>query len=327
MTKQKTSIGVALVLILLLTLAVAGGAWYAFQLPANTADATVQRVVIPSGSSTQDIAQKLKDAGLVRFSVVFRLLVKQQGLEGKLQAGSFQLSADMTPSELAVALTQSTSDTWVTIPEGLRTEEIAQLLAKKDLPSFQAADFLSEATGKEGRLFPDTYLIPQESTAGGIVRLLTNTFDQKLNASLSEQLESSKRSVADVVIMASILEREATGADEMAHVAGILWNRIDLGMPLQVDATLQYAKGNASGTQDWWAVPRSADRQIDSPYNTYVNLGLPPKPISNPGLAALTAALLPQETDDLFYLHDAKGVIHYAQTYAQHQSNINTYLR
>ena len=127
--------------------------------------------------------------------------------------------------------------------------------------------------------------------------------------------------------MASIVEREARGADDMQHVAGILWNRIELGMPLQADATLQYLKGYNPVEQAWWTPPLAADKSLISPYNTYLNLGLPPRPICNPGLEAIKAAAQPLSTDDLFYLHDRQGKIHYAQTLDDHNLNVDRYLR
>lgn len=215
----------------------------------------------------------------------------------------------------------------MTIPEGWRREEIAQSLTQQDLSLFNEAEFLEISAASEGKLFPDTYLIPREATAQFVYSLLTNTFDQKVTQGLAEEIEASDRSFDQVLIMASLLEREARGASEMKQVAGVLWQRIELGMPLQVDATLQYAKGYNSIEQDWWAPPLAADRQLNSPFNTYQNPGLPPRPISNPGLDAITAALDPAQTEALFYIHDNDGGIHYAETLEEHNQNINRYLR
>lgn len=285
------------------------------------------RFVVPRGQAVSTIANRLAEAGLIRNPFVFRLELKRLGLESQMQAGSFELSPSMTMAEIALAMTTGSEDIWITIPEGWRREEVAQSLTEHELEAFNEAEFLALSAGSEGRLFPDTYLVPREATAETIFNLLTNTFEQKVAVGLGDEIAKSPRDFDEVLVMASLLEREAVGREQMRQVAGVLWKRIDLGMPLQVDATLQYAKGYNAIEQSWWVPPLAVDRQLDSLFNTYQNPGLPPRPISNPGLDAIEAALDPADNSYLFYIHDRQGDIHFAETLDQHNANVNRYLR
>ena len=127
--------------------------------------------------------------------------------------------------------------------------------------------------------------------------------------------------------MASILEREAKGYEQMRQVAGVLWHRIDIGMPLQADATLQYVKGYNKTEDSWWVTPLSEDKQLKSAFNTYQNPGLPPAPIANPGIDSIKAALNPIPTTYNFYIHDRQGILHFATTLEEHNQNVQKYLR
>ena len=143
---------------------------------------------------------------------------------------------------------------------------------------------------------------------------------------LEKEIAGSKRPLEEIIILASILEREAGDKSQMRQVAGVLENRLSIKMPLQVDATLQYIKGYSQVEKNWWATPLAADKNLKSAYNTYLNPGLPPGPIANPGVAAIEAALDPAKSDYLFYLHD-QGVIYLAKTLSEHNANVNKYLR
>lgn len=295
--------------------------------PVSSQTAESSRFVINKGQSVSAIAKNLQAEGLIKNEFVFRFVVKKLGLQSKIQAGSFELSPDMNPSEIARKLTTGTVDLWITIPEGWRREEIASSLARQGLESLDEEEFLRLTQGLEGKLFPDTYLVPRQITAQAMVNLLTQTFEKKIVIGLTQEISSSKYDLDQALIMASLVEREALGYDQMLHVAGILWRRIEIGMPLQVDATLQYAKGYDQIQKSWWTTPLSVDKQIDSPFNTYQNPGLPPAPIANPGLNAIKASLSPLVVDDLFYIHDSSGTMHYAKTLEGHNANINKYLR
>ena len=233
----------------------------------------------------------------------------------------------MTPQEIVEALTKGTADLWITIPEGWRREEIAESLAKQELEAFDKELFLELSAADEGKLFPDTYLVPRQADTRLLYSLLTNTFERKIILGLEDEIEASPHDFEQVLVMASILEREAQGYEDMRHVAGVLWKRLEIGMPLQADATLQYVKGYSPTQKSWWVPPTSEDKKLQSPFNTYLNPGLPPKPIANPGLEAVKAALNPVETDDLFYIHDRTGQIHFAETLDEHNANVQKYLR
>ncbi len=321
---------IAVAFLSVLLIAVIGGGvfvWYQTR-PVTSYHAEKLWFVVKRGQSTQDIADELQAAGLIRNSFLFRLTVEQNDLGKSLQAGSFQLSPNMTYQEIAQALTEGTNDLWITLPEGWRREQIAQYLAgEPELIAFDELDFLQLTEGLEGRLFPDTYLIARESTAETIVSLLTNTFETKVVQGLAEDIAAAEREFDQVLTLASIVEREARGEEEMRQVAGILENRLEIGMPLQTDATLQYIKGYDSSDDNWWSPPLSVDKELESPFNTYLYQGLPPQPIANPGITAIRASLNPSETNYLYYLHDTDGQIHYAQSLEVHNANVRQYLR
>lgn len=312
-------ISICVLLILVLSL----GYW--LFTPINTVATENVTFVVPKGQAVAVIADRLAEMHLIRHPFVFRYEVWRKGLAQKLQAGTFQLSAASSSAQIAERLTQGTNDIWITIREGLRREEVAELLAQQELSAFSRDDFLAETAGLEGQLFPDTYLVPREISSVALANLLTRTYREKQLVENQAALSLSKRSEKEVLTLASLVEREAIGQVQMQLVASILAKRLEIGMPLQVDATLQYAKG-FDGTS-WWATPLAADKTIVSPFNTYLNTGLPPAPICNPGTIAFQAALNPQPTEYLFYLHDKDGKIHLAKTLEEHNKNIAQYLR
>lgn len=285
------------------------------------------RFVIPKGQALSIIASRLEEENLIKNKWAFRFAVYKNDLANKIQAGSFELSAGMDTWQIANALTVGTDDMWVTIPEGWRREEIAESLAKQGLSNFKADEFLSLSKGLEGQLFPDTYLVPREVTNASLLSLFKNTFASKVTSTMSKEISSSKLSLNEILTLASLIQRESSGDEEMPTVAQILLNRLDLGMPLQVDATLQYIKGFSKTEMAWWSTPLADDKKLDSLYNTYKHAGLPPGPICNPGSSAIKAVLNPAPTQALYYIHDNSGKIHTAITLQEHNLNVNKYLR
>lgn len=280
--------------------------------PVDLQNQTNQVFVVPQGQSAKIISKRLQAEKLIRNQLVFNIFVDQQGLSNKLQAGDFRLSPSMDLKTIIDSLTHGSLDYWITFPEGLRVEEYAEKLTSKSSLNPQA--FILAAKPFEGRLFPDTYLIPQTASAEDIVTLLTETFTQK-----------SPTQDKDLIIVASLIEREAKHSQDRPLVASVLHNRLEINMALQIDATVQYALGKPD---QWWKKDLTKqDLAINSPYNTYLHLGLPPRPIANPGLAALQAALNPASTDYLFYLSDSSGNNHYAVTLEEHNQNIAKYLQ
>ncbi len=298
---------------ILLFIAGMAGFWFhwATQAP-NPQDSQPQIFVIKKGEKADFIAKRLHQAGLAKSPHAFKLLLYKEGFVGKIQAGDFRLNPSMSALEIAQELTHGTLDRWVTIIEGWRSEEIASSL---QLPAYSFKE-------DEGFLFPDTYLIPKDASAGEVIKILRKNFDQKIK-NLLPDIQKSGLELEEVIILASIVEREARYEEDRPIVAGILIKRWQNGWPLQVDATVQYVLGEEG---DWWPKVRKVDLKIDSPYNTYSYSGLPPAPICNPGLSAIKAVVYPKQTDYWYYLSDKEGKMHYAETLDKHNQNISNYL-
>lgn len=286
---------------------------------------------IKSGWGIDRIGQELSNAKLIRSRSAFKISIVVMGIGNRVQAGFFKLSQNMTVTEIAAALTKaSVKQIRVTIPEGLRRQEIALIIEKAFInvegENYSSTEFLSQTEDKEGKLFPDTYHFDPKSTTSIIIGRMENQYKEILSDEKILEKDQDK-----VTILASLLEREADSAAEMPEIAGVIENRLAQKWPLQIDATVQYALSTNSCRMldcDWWPKSLSrADLQIKSPYNTYQNQGLPPKPICNPGKAALKAAAFPKETSSWFYLHDSKGVIHFAKTIEEHNLNICNFLQ
>jgi len=207
----------------------------------------------------------------------------------------------------------------ITLPEGDSGRQLA-MIVDHQFPFISETAMLEKAKGYEGYLFPDTYFFPINTTNDAILAKLRSTFDEKI-ASIKSHLTASPHSLHDIVIMASLLERETKTPADRRIVAGILWRRIAIGMPLQVDAVFGYIYG-----KDTYA-PTLDDLKTPSPYNTYLHGGLPPTPIDNPGLDALIAAADATTSPYLYYLTGSDGKMHYAKTFAEHQANREAYLK
>jgi UPF0755 protein len=219
----------------------------------------------------------------------------------------------------------------VRVEEGVRLEEIAEQLTEKlnwmetDKSTFinvRLALADGTRTEPEGRYFPKTYLIHSDASPEEVRIMMFNEFFQKVS-----EIKKPEKNIDNATAMkvASIIQREAAGKEDMHLISGVIWNRIQKGMKLQMDATLQYAKGNEE--KGWWPRVESEDKKIKSPYNTYLNAGLPPGAIANPGPAALEAAFNPAKTTCLFYIHDKNRNTHCAKTYEEHKKNIDRYLK
>ncbi len=305
--------------------------WYLSQTAAPSSDPTEKRFIITRGSSATKIATDLAEAGLIKNALAFKVYTQINGISGNIPPGEFQIPANLDIENLMSLLKKGPREIWVTIPEGLRREQYSSRFIDAFGLTGSAAsefteEFLSLSTDLEGRLFPDTYLFPKDASAQTVINKLTANFDTQFKYNQKSGLD-----INEAIVLASIIERETLTADERPVVAGILLNRIDMGWPLQADATAQYALGTirckAKVECDWWVPPLRADLEIDSPFNTYQITGVPPAPIANPGLTSLNAAINPSETDYMFYIHDSEGNIHYAKTLSEHNQNVAKYLR
>jgi len=287
--------------------------------PADSKNNSSQIFVIEKGSGVREVANSLKQKGLIKDPIVFFLLTKKLGFDKKIQAGDFRLSPSMGLYTMIEALTHGTLDIWVTIPEGLRALEIADIF-EKELPTYKS-DWRNTLATNEGYLFPDTYLIPKDADINIVLSLMKNNFDKKYQTLNTSKSNLSKN---EIITIASMIEREALKNEEKPSISSVIANRLRDGMSLDIDATLQYIKGkNSSGK--WWSVPTADDKKINSPYNTYRNVGLPPSPISNPGFEAINAALNPKQTNYYYYIHDSNGNVHFAETLEKHNENIQKY--
>lgn len=288
----------------------------------NKNDKTPTIFVIKEGEGVREISNNLKTQGLIRDPIVFFLLSRTEGLDKQFQAGDFRLNPSMSAMDIATNLTHGTLDIWTTIPEGLRADEIADLLSKK-LPGYKES-WRQILDQNEGYLFPDTYLIPRDADINVLLSLLKNNFQKKYDS--VKNTKTTALSDAQTITIASIIEREAVFAEDRPLVASVIINRLNMGMALQVDPTVMYALGYQADTKSWWKKDLTADDlKVNSPYNTYLNTGLPPTPISNPGLSAIEAALRPANTNYLYYYSDKQGHLHFATTLMGHEANIQKY--
>lgn len=288
--------------------------------PVNARDKSQKMFVVAKGAGIRAISNDLEEQGLIKDDIVFFLYVRKNGLDKKIQAGDFRLSPSMNAEQIAKNLTTGTLDIWITIPEGKRAEEVAEILSER-LTNYDES-WVGPLKDNEGYLFPDTYLIPKDADIEMIVNLLTTTFSKKFSTIRNNTNLTDK----EIVILASLIEREAKHQEDRPLVSSVMHNRLDAGMPLQIDATVQYALGYNNRDRSWWKKGLTLeDLKYVSPYNTYENPGLPPAPIANPGIAVLEAAANPADTNYLFYITDKNGVNRYATTNAEHNSNIKKY--
>src|SRR3989338_7649087 len=279
---------VALIIILLIFFLIIRG-WWSSRLDPISSDKSTKTIIIAKGKSSNEIADQLKKENLIKSPFVFSLFVRQQGLSNKLSAGTFKLSPSMSTPEIIKQLAGQPSEAWVTLIEGWRIEEMAEKLG---------SGFLEVA--KEGYMFPDTYLFPNDVTVEQIVKIMRDNFDKKYSQDLKAKVKAK------------------------TEVASILLKRFKIDMGLNADATIQYALGYQSGEKSWWKRHLTKeDLKIDSPYNTYLYRGLPPAPIANPGLSSLQAvANADPNTLYLYYYHDSKGNSFYGRTLEEHNQNV-----
>jgi len=307
-------------------------------------DSTVVVFSINPGETAATIARRLQGEGLIGDAQLFLYLVRYRGVDAQLEAGEYELRPNMTMHEIIDTLQHGRlRETTVTVPEGKRAEEVAELLEEQGLVDSEAFmalvesgafayDFLysrpdDAATSLEGFLFPETYRVPFDYEAAQIVDFMLITFGERFSPEMRVLAAEKDLTIHEVVTLASIVEREAVIPEERPIIASVYLNRLEQGMYLQSDPTVQYALGYQEDTEQWWKIPMSLeeDVQIDSPYNTYLYPGLPPGPICSPGLASLQAVLEPAETAYLFFFSRFDGSHAFAETYEEHLRNQELY--
>lgn len=279
-------------------------------------------VTIQRGLSAGAIADLLDSQHVVRSGSLLYLLLVWRHDPNSIQAGTYVFEEPLGVGAIAKRLSTppgASNLLTVTLPEGFTAAEFAAIAAQI-LPEFDVQKFRELSAADEGHLFPDTYYLPADFTAAELHTLLLATYDEKM-AELRPAMTSHSLGEKGVIVLASLIEREANSEESMRMVAGILANRLKKGMRLQVDASLEYVLDRPLGTLT------AGDLDIDTPYNTYLYGGLPPTPIGNPGLQAIRAVLEPTESDYFYYITDADGIFHYAKTFDEHKRNIAKYLK
>ena len=277
--------------------------------------------VVP-GTSISAITKQFKNVGIVRSDLLLYLVLLTSYRPEDVKASTYLFSEPKDVYEVAATLIKGDFDSLL-IPfihrEGEPVKEIAKNASLK-LTDFSAAEFLLLASSSEGKLFPETYKIPKTYTPQELYTLMTNMYEEKV-APLRDVMKAKKLSEQEVIILASIIEREANSTTSMKLVSGILQNRLALGMALQVDASMEYILEKPLKELT------AEDLKIDTPYNTYLYPGLPPTAISNPGLDAIMAVLEPTESEYMFYITGNDGEFYYAKTFDEHKLNISRYLK
>lgn len=299
---------------------------YSYLFGPATDYAKAEQFIIEPGTSTGEVARLLKEQGYVKSALVTHVVLNGKTGEEGVRPGGYDLGKYMDLWTISDTLIAPPHMVFVTIPQAVRKEEIGEILAKElrwDEVKKQEWEQVTSMDPNltEGVYYPDTYLIPGDQSPAAIAARLRGRFAD-VYAPYAEEARKKGLDWNTVLTLASLVDREA-GVSDRALVAGILWNRIDLGMKLQVDATLQYIKG---GEGNWWPVPKSEDKYLESPFNTYQHVELPPHPINNPREESVKAVLNPESTNCLYYLH-ANRQIHCSVTYAGQKANVNRYLR
>ncbi len=297
----------------------------------GNANAPIIDVAIPRGASVSAIAKELKDKGLIRSTHGFTLWCHLKHLDVRMVAGVYALSPHMPPDQMAEIIALGDQDTsLITIPEGFTVHQIAERLATHGIgtasvfislattqgKSFATPEFTPPAQNLEGYLFPDTYRFPRGTTERQAIAQMLDNFAHKINQK-SPGLVKRPTDLGRIVTMASLVEREAEVDSDRTLIAGVFYHRLKINMPLDCDATIQYALPVHKARLYF------RDLKVESPYNTYMHQGLPPTPIANPGLPSLEAALNPAATKALYYVAGPTGRHIFTNTLAQHDKVIS----
>lgn len=330
--------------IFLFVIVVVSFGWYEWSLRPLDPWSEIRRTVkIAPGSSVEVIGNLLEEKGVIRSSLAFKVYVKIHGVQTLLQAGSFVLRPSMSIAEVVEALrTGIAAEAIITIPEGYTVDDIDRLLAGRgiikqgqlkqcanncDFSSFlflpkKWKDFAMRGGKIEGYLYPDTYfVVVDEFNPKFFLERLLSTFEKHVFQPFKEDFAHSKRSLHEIITMASLIEKETRTEEERPIVSGILWKRYDAGRGLDVDAAVRYVLDKPTESLT------SADLNTNSPYNIRKFRGLPPGPIASPSIGSIRAALFPKQTEYWYYLHGIDGRIHYAITNEEHNVNRYKYLQ
>ena len=314
--------------------------WYSYNLntPIYNTKGGGQEIVIEAGSSVNDIGLLLEEKDAIRSNFVFKWYVKSSNQVAKLQAGSYRINSDMSIKSIVKILVTGralTDEREIKFIEGWTLKDMDAYLVKENIIQVGAFkklaqkdydyDFLEAKPAGfdiEGFVFPDTYRIFNSASAEDVLAKALNNFNVKLSDELRGEIERQEKSIWEIITMASLIEKEVRSYEDMRLVSGVFWNRLEIGQALESCASLAYILGV---NKKQYTIE---DTKIDSIYNTYQNSGLPPGPVSNPGLNAIKAAVYPQESNYLYFLSSAiDGSTKFAETYDQHLENKRLYLK
>ena len=287
---------------------------------------------IEKGDGNGEIADKLEKEGLISGKYYFYYYLEVNKLLNKIFPGDYELSGNLTIPEIATLLTENKENfIKITFPEGWTSKQMATRLTENGLDGegflqivnnpgeiSSEFDFLinDKVKNLEGYLFPDTYFFAKDIDAHGIIEKILKNFDNRLSLEMRQSINAQKKSIFETIILASIIEREVSSYEDRRIVSGIIKNRLDVGQPLQCDSTLAFILGDNKKQYSY------NESRTNSPYNTYINKGLPPGPISNPGTSAITATLDPVKTQFNYFLSDpATGQTIFAKTFEEHKAN------
>ncbi|UPA22963.1 endolytic transglycosylase MltG [Candidatus Peribacteria bacterium] len=318
-TSRTIILGIAAIIILLMLRSCSSGDTEAVNI------LTVSKV-----ATTEEIKEKILAQEYIKGHPFLGLAMTLHGGYDGIAPGGYRIADGMGSWAIASALTSEPALKWITIPEGLRKEQVADRLQETlgwsdaTREAFLNTNIQKPYDLTDGFYFPDTYLIPTDEDPEQVAKRFINRFNDSF-APYVEKFKEANIKYDTAIKIASLIQREAGGKSDMPIIAGVLWNRLLIKMPLQIDATLQYARGDVG--DGYWAPVKVADKKIDSPFNTYLNAGLPPSPIANPGLDAIDAVLNSADTECLYYIHDNDRQIHCAVTYEEHLGNVERYLK
>ncbi len=329
----------AATLVIFLAIGVLAYAYYELYAPVNKNNVEAVEFVVAKGQGVKEIAGQLEGAKLIRSAWWFKIYVYYKKQSSAMQAGKYALGQNFNVPQIVEIIIGGkvvNDEVKVTFPEGFTNKQIFTRLSEQGLPKNGALGgetvddyqvqykFLSDApagASLEGFLFPDTYIFDRDDKSSVIIKKFLDNFDKKLTPDLREQIFRQGKKIYDIIILASIVQQEAIGEEDMLLIAGVFANRLRIGMALESDATINYVTGKKDRQ------PLSEDLKIKSPYNTYLNRGLPPGPIANPGLAAIKAAISPATTDYLFFLHPLNGPTVFSKTLDEHNRNKAKWLK
>ncbi len=295
-------------------------------------------VEIPNGSTLTDVSDVLKENKLIKNKTLFKLVAKFKPTENGVKAGKYLLKQSYSNSKILDILIEGkfyNDGIKITIPEGSTYKEVVKILTDKGIGKTEVYEklinnpkefynefsYLNEKDIKslEGFLYPDTYYFNKDDSEKEVLSAMLKRFNQIYTDKLKEQQKKMGLTLQQVVNLASIIEKEAVLDEDRPMIASVFYNRLDIDMPLQSDATIQYAFDERKDRVMY------KDLKIDSPYNSYVNKGLPPTPISNPGVKSIEAALNPADSDYLYFVATMEGKNNYSKTYEEHLKHVESY--